>query len=172
MYCFLNTSGNLLLTETQNWFIFGVVLVKIAWCFRTLLWGYTRPGTTWANEMNLVQLMPQVQDKLLDLLTCSPVCYHCATAAPSFGQNDSIFKLFCLYSSEMEESNETVIFSLKRLCDFQPNMILNLKPLPQHLSVNVHVYQWNKINMHNNIETTNMQTRRKCNPPIYSFLIQ
>ena len=30
----------------------------------------------------LVWNMPQVQDQLLDLLTCSPTRYHCVTAAP------------------------------------------------------------------------------------------
>ena len=34
----------------------------------------------------LVQIMPQVQDLSLDLLTGSPVCYHCAMDAP-FGVN-------------------------------------------------------------------------------------
>ena len=26
--------------------------------------------------------MPQVQDRSIEMLTCSPTCYHCATAAP------------------------------------------------------------------------------------------
>ena len=30
--------------------------------------------------------MPQVQDQSLNLLTCSPASYHCATAAPSPSQ--------------------------------------------------------------------------------------
>ena len=46
------------------------------------LQGYFGPGTNWANEMNFVMNHPLVQDRSLDLLTSSPVCYHCATDAP------------------------------------------------------------------------------------------
>ena len=31
------------------------------------LYGYTGPGTTLANEMNLLWIMPQVQDRSLDI---------------------------------------------------------------------------------------------------------
>ena len=30
-------------------------------------------GATWANERNIVLILPKVQDRLLDKLTCSPV---------------------------------------------------------------------------------------------------
>ena len=39
--------------------------------------GYTGPGTTWADEMNICY-----EPCPIDLLTCSPMCNHCATAAP------------------------------------------------------------------------------------------
>ena len=40
------------------------------------LQGYIGLGQTWANEMNF-GIMPEVQERLLDLMTCSPVCYGC-----------------------------------------------------------------------------------------------
>ena len=36
------------------------------------LQGYTGPGTTWKNEMNLLGIMPLAQDRSLGLLTSSP----------------------------------------------------------------------------------------------------
>ena len=44
------------------------------------LLGYTGPGTTCANEMNL-GIMPLVQDRPLDLMTSSPVRYNCTADA-------------------------------------------------------------------------------------------
>ena len=44
--------------------------------------GYTGPGTTWANEMNFGMEHAPGAGSLLDMLTCSPVLYHCAMAAP------------------------------------------------------------------------------------------
>ena len=48
------------------------------------MWGYTGPRTTWPNKMNLVSIyiLLQAQDQSLNLLTCSPACYHCDMAAP------------------------------------------------------------------------------------------
>ena len=44
--------------------------------------------------------MPQVQDRSLDLTTCSPVCYHYATAAPYYMKhNHSIYVVVILVSS-------------------------------------------------------------------------
>ena len=40
------------------------------------LLGYLGLGTTWANEMNLLRILPLVQDRSLDLLTSSPPRYH------------------------------------------------------------------------------------------------
>ena len=37
------------------------------------LYGYTGPGTTWANWMNLVRIMPLVQNRSLNLLISSPL---------------------------------------------------------------------------------------------------
>ena len=48
------------------------------------LQGYTEPRTTWANEMNLLWIMSWVPDQSLNLLTCRPASYHCATAAPTW----------------------------------------------------------------------------------------
>ena len=45
-------------------------------CFRFQF--CTGPGTIWADEMIFAWIMFQVQDRSLDLLTCSPVYYHCA----------------------------------------------------------------------------------------------
>ena len=38
------------------------------------------------NEMNLLWIMPLVQDRSLDLLTSSPARYHCTTDAPEARQ--------------------------------------------------------------------------------------
>ena len=51
--------------------------------------------------------MPQVQDRLLDLLICSPAWYHCAMAAPWYiNTPDEYFKTYINY-----------IFSLSCLSD-------------------------------------------------------
>ena len=47
------------------------------------LQGYTGLGATWSNDMNLLRIMPLVQDQSLDLLISSPAHYHCATDASS-----------------------------------------------------------------------------------------
>ena len=45
------------------------------------LYGITAPVIIW-TDMCFGVIMTQVQDQSLNLLTCSPVCYHCAMATP------------------------------------------------------------------------------------------
>ena len=44
---------------------------------------YTGPGTTWANEMILLWIMPLAQDRSFDLLASGPARYHCTTDVPT-----------------------------------------------------------------------------------------
>ena len=78
------------------WYKLFPVIQKIEWGFRPrccairLYW----PGTTWDNEMTFgMNHAPAA----LDILTCSPACYHCAMAA-SLPQSPVINKQNTLYT--------------------------------------------------------------------------
>ena len=62
-----------------------------------LHYGDTGPGTTWATEIILVWIMPQVQDRSLNLFTCSPARYHCAPVAPERYFTDKHGKMCITY---------------------------------------------------------------------------
>ena len=58
----------------NEWMVFQATIL-----YCKALLGWEQPGLmSWI----LVWAMPQVQNRSLDLLTCSPMCYHSATAIP------------------------------------------------------------------------------------------
>ena len=54
-----------------------IVFWATIFCTEKLYWA----GDIWDN-IHLEWIMPQMQARWLNQLTCSPACYHCATAAP------------------------------------------------------------------------------------------
>ena len=70
---------------------------------------------------NLQGIMPQVQDRSLDMLICSPARYHCATTAPTtFNQkkgNTMIFKVNMLLTVNSKQTIATFLYSYERVGD-------------------------------------------------------
>ena len=79
-----NVNGSLPSVDNE-WMVFQATIL---FCKAILHSGQTN----WANEKKFDMDHAQVPDHLLDLLTCSPVRYHCAVAVPHPQSVDGIIE--------------------------------------------------------------------------------
>ena len=110
------------------------MLINVKWMnerclgYNHALNSYIGHRTTWANEMNfvlnLLWIMPLVQDRSLNLLTSSPACYHCATDAQQHWRSVFSSKVLIQLNTIMRLFMKTKWFREGYVPCFIPHLIL------------------------------------------------
>ena len=87
----------------------------------------------------LIWIMPQVQDRLLDLLTCNPARYHCTTYnGPSFITIMSLWYTWIPSYPPCYLFQTPQIFSMLN-CFYQPRFMFQTSQIERFLSTQMHV---------------------------------